>query len=68
MTLLHGTIIGISRDDDCPHATVRVSGACTRVPLMLVPDARVGDEIIMESGAAIATVQTVLHDQTRNNG
>jgi len=45
---------------DCPGRTakVRVRGALIRVPLMLLPEAKVGDRVLVERGIAIGVEKT----------
>ena len=56
MRLVTGEIVEIRVDGWTSLAKARVGGACTRVPLYFVPEARVGDHILIESGVAIAIV------------
>lgn len=72
MNLLVGRIIAIESNEDGRMATVSVKGAIARVPLMLIPDATIGDTVLIESGVAIAKVtsQTKKDEQdvSRNSG
>jgi hydrogenase maturation factor len=58
MTLVTGEIVAIDPDTWTDMAKVRVDGVFIRVPLLLLPDARVGDRVLVESGVAIAVVKT----------
>ena len=58
MNLIQGTIAEIYLDSGVTKAKVSVGGAHVRVPLMLLMDANVGDEILIESGVAISRVET----------
>jgi hydrogenase maturation factor len=52
-----GEIIDIYLDTWTKMAKVRVNGAFIRVPLLLLPDAQVGDHVLVEGGVAIAVVK-----------
>jgi hydrogenase maturation factor len=56
MNLVTGEIVEIRKEPWMNLAKVRVNGAFFQVPLMFVPQARVGDRILVESGIAIAVV------------
>lgn len=56
MNLLNGEIIEIYVQDFTTCAKVRVGNAFMRVPLMVLPDARVGDVVLISSGVAISKV------------
>jgi hydrogenase maturation factor len=58
MNPVTGEIIEIYGDTWTEMAKVRVDGVFIRVPLLLLPDARVGDHVLVESGVAIAIVKT----------
>ena len=57
MNLLTGQIVETYKEEGVAMARVRVSGAYVRVAMQLLPDARVGDMILIESGVAIAKVE-----------
>ena len=57
MNLIQGKIAEIYLDSGVTKAKVSVGGAHIRVPLMLLMDANVGDEILIESGVAISKVE-----------
>lgn len=58
MNLVTGEIVDIYLDTWTKMAKVRVNGAFIRVPLLLLPEARVGDHVLVEGGVAIAVVKT----------
>jgi len=57
MNLVSGEIVEIYIEDGAAVARVSVRGAVTHASLMFLPEARVGDTILMESGVAISKVQ-----------
>ena len=57
MNLLRGEIVEVYSDGGMTMAKVRISGAYTRVPLMSLPSARVGDQVLVESGVGIALIR-----------
>jgi hydrogenase maturation factor len=57
MNLVTGEIVDIYLDTWTKMAKVRVNGAFIRVPLLLLPDAKVGDRVLVEGGVAIAVVK-----------
>ena len=57
MNLIQGKIAEIYLDGGVTKAKVCVGGAHIRVPLMLLMEANVGDEILIESGMAISRVE-----------
>ena len=58
MNLVTGEIVEMVSDGWTNMAKVRVNGVFIRVPLLLLPDAKVGDRILVEGGVAIAVVKT----------
>lgn len=58
MNLVTGEIVEVYLDTWTKMAKVRVNGAFIRVPLLLLPDAKVGDHVLVEGGVAIAVVRT----------
>jgi len=58
MNLVTGEIVDIYLDTWTKMAKVRVNGAFIRVPLLLLPEARVGDHVLIEGGVAVAVVKT----------
>lgn len=56
MTLVTGKIVEVDEDGGYRMGKVSVDGAVIRVPLMLVPDARLGDVVLMEGGVAVGVV------------
>lgn len=57
MSPLTGEIVEIYADTWALMAKVRVGGAYIHVPLQFLPNAKVGDRILIEGGVAIAIVQ-----------
>jgi len=57
MRLVTGEIVEIHPDAQKPMARVRVAGAFVRVSIMFLPEAKVGDCILIDSGVAIAKVE-----------
>ncbi len=57
MSLLTGTVIAIEEKDGVRIARVNIRGARIHVPVDLLPDAKIGETILIESGVAIARVQ-----------
>jgi hydrogenase maturation factor len=57
MNLVTGRIVEIFLEDGVAKAKVDVDGVFMSVPLMLVMNTRVGDEILVGSGVAIAKVE-----------
>ncbi len=57
MTLVTGEITEIAVGALTCRAKIRVGGAYTYASLDLVPDARVGDVVLVEAGVAIANVE-----------
>jgi hydrogenase maturation factor len=68
MNILRGEIDEIYVESGSAMAKVRVHAAFLRVPLTLVVDANVGDTILIESGVAIAKVESAYpqKEQRRN--
>lgn len=56
MNVVSGRIIEIFLHGGIAKARVKVGGDLIQVPLMLLMDARVGDEIVIQSGLAISRV------------
>jgi hydrogenase maturation factor len=56
MNLISGRIVEIYREGGVPKAKVSIGGAHTSVPLTLLMDAQVGDEIVIGSGVALSRV------------
>ena len=57
MSPLTGDIIEIYSDTWTTMAKVRVGGDYIHVPLQFLPNAKVGDRILIEGGVAIAILQ-----------
>jgi hydrogenase maturation factor len=58
VNLVTGEIVEIAHDGPMRIAKVRVRGVFIRVPLMLLPEAKTGDRILVERGVPIAVVGT----------
>ena len=58
MNLVTGEIVSIAVQDGIRIARIRVAKAYVRVPLTLVPEAAVGDAVLVESGVAIGRVKS----------
>jgi hydrogenase maturation factor len=56
--LITGEIVEIYVEEGVPWARVNVGGVHLRTPLTLLPDARVGEGVLLESGVAISTVNS----------
>jgi hydrogenase maturation factor len=56
MNLVTGEIVSIEIEEGVRIARIRVAKAYVRVPLTLVPEASVGDAVLVESGVAIGRV------------
>jgi hydrogenase maturation factor len=63
MSLLSGEIVEIYSESDILTAKVSVHGAYTKAVLMFLPGARVGDRVLIDSGVALALVQTQLPEE-----
>ena len=57
MNLSSGEIVEIYVEDGTTYAKVRVKGTFTRVPLIFLPEVRVGDTVLIDSGVAISKVE-----------
>ena len=57
MNLLTGVVEEIYMQEGTTMGRVSIKGATLRVPLMFLPDAVVGDTVLIESGVAISRVQ-----------
>lgn len=57
MNLVSGEIVEIFVEEGTTVGKVSVRGAQLFVPLIFLPNARVGDTILIESGVAISTVE-----------
>ena len=53
---LVGSIVGIEGEDLDRVATVDVGGRLRRVGLMTVPEAKLGDEVLIHAGFAVRVV------------
>jgi hydrogenase maturation factor len=57
MGLLTGVIVEIYQDTWAVMAKVRVGGAFIHVPVNLVPEAKIGDRVLLEGGVAVALIK-----------
>ena len=57
MNLLTGVVEEIYMQEGTTMGRVSIKGATLRVPLVFLPDAVVGDTVLIESGVAISRVQ-----------
>ncbi len=56
MNLITGEVVDIYDDTWKKMAKVRINGIYIRVPLMLLPEAKLGDHVLVDGGVAIAIV------------
>ena len=56
MNLIYGEIVAIQSDNGMRMGKVRVRGALSTVPLHLVPEAQIGDTVLVCDGVAIGCV------------
>jgi hydrogenase maturation factor len=59
MNLVTGRITEIYIEGGTTKAKVSVGGALFKVVMTLLMDARVGDEVLVDSGVALSTVQQI---------
>ncbi len=57
MSLVSGAILEIYVEEGITMAKVNVKGAFIRVPVLLLPQANVGDVVLIDSGVAISRVE-----------
>lgn len=57
MNLVYADVIAIAPRDGMTFGGVRVGGAVRSVPLDLIPDAEVGDKILLCDGVATAKLE-----------
>lgn len=60
MTLVTGTIAEIYAESGESIAKVRLGGLLVKVPLTFVPDAKVGDVVLVDGGVAVGRMQNEL--------
>lgn len=60
MAFVTGEIVSIRMNAMHATASVRVGGALVQVPLDLVPDAAVGDHVLIGDGVALTIVEEPL--------
>jgi len=63
MNLVAGEIVEKYVENETPMAKIQVRGAFIRVPLTLVSDVKVGDCLLVESGVAIAKIESKLEEE-----
>jgi hydrogenase maturation factor len=68
MNQVSGRLEAIGVDEAGPIGTVDVRGARVRVPLLLTPDARVGDLVLIDSGIAVAVLNSELPHMELDQG
>ncbi len=59
MTLLIGEIVDIYPGSWTKMARVSIGGAITQTSLMFLPEAGIGDSVLMEGGVAIAVEKPI---------
>ena len=59
MNLVTGRILDIYIEGGITKAKVSVAGAQFRVVMTFLMDAKVGDNVLVDSGVAISTVQSI---------
>lgn len=64
MKLVTGRITKIDEDGAYRMAKVSVDGASIAVPLVLLPDAKTGDAILIEGGVAISIIRSGPPEET----
>jgi hydrogenase maturation factor len=64
MTAVLGTIREVYLEQGVAKARVHASGTTLRVPLTLMMEARVGDEILVDSGIAIGHAHATTREGT----
>ncbi|MBI3994857.1 MAG: HypC/HybG/HupF family hydrogenase formation chaperone [Nitrospirae bacterium] len=57
MNPVTGEIVELYPDGWTNMAKVRVNGVFIRVPMLLLPEAQVGDHVLVEGGVAVAVVK-----------
>jgi hydrogenase maturation factor len=57
VNLFYGEIVDLRLEDGITIGSVRVSGALKKVPLDLLTNVQVGDEVLLCDGIAISKVQ-----------
>lgn len=57
MNLVYGEIVDVFDQEGVKMAKIRVGAAFTNVPLTFVPDAELGDTVLISDGIAISRVQ-----------
>lgn len=64
MNQVSGRLVAIGTGDAGPVGTVDVRGARIQVPLLLTPEAHVGDLVLVDAGVAVAVLHSDLaqHD------
>jgi len=68
MSLFVGQVIRTRQTPDGREAVVSVRGARRVILLDAVPEARIGDAVLVEAGAAVAIVRDVENHSTTQEG
>ncbi|GEM_PF-972976 len=66
MTLLVGKLADIRVEEGMRIGKVRVKGAVEEVQLLLTPVAKVGDDVLIDSGVAVAIVNDKQIEEEKN--
>lgn len=67
MNIFSGEIQELYIKDGTTMARVNVKGAVIHVPIIFLPDAKVGDTVLIESGVAISIIQPEPHHEENNH-
>ena len=65
MNLVYAEIVDVRADDGTRIGKVRVRGALSTVPLHLVPEAQIGDTVLVCDGVAIGCVSERGHSRVK---
>jgi hydrogenase maturation factor len=66
MNLVTGRIVEIYIEGGTTKAKVNVGGALFKVVMTLLMDARVGDNVLVDSGVALSTMQQIETKEVSN--
>lgn len=64
MNIVTGEIARIVVEHQSTVAHVNVRGAVFRVPLALLPEARLGDTVVIHAGVAVSIIRPSIPEQT----